>query len=583
MKLQWRQILLLGRTFFGRLFESDLMPPGLPQVQLIIVAMVLLGTPAMIMPVSKAGNYAFLWFTPGLLERAIVRDRLILITFAMVTMGFLSLVMWEGVFPDRRDARTLGSLPVTNVTFVLARLGALFAMFCLFIAGTQLIGGVLFGIVAASFGSPGGVVGNVGGHLVATISASAFSFFSIIAMQCVLLCVLGRVAVQRAAVVLQIVFGVLLIEMVFFLPQVGKGLGDGNLKPDWMSSADARLVPSVWFLALYEWLTGFGGRGIYPMAWPALTVTIAVVGLTVALYAATYGRLVRRALETPAGVRTRGEALERARGHIAGWLPGSNVCRAVRAFTLRTLARSRQHRMLLCLYAAMGVALVFSAVLPLLLRRDPEFFAKPSVALTSAPLVLMFFLLCGMRAIFAIPVEPKANWPFRLREPPQRHQVIAGVRSAMIRSCVLPIAIAAGLSVGIPWTARLGAAHALFCLLMGTLLVELLLIGMCKVPFTCTYFPGKARLTTLWPAYLVAFTTYAYTAGALEADILLYSRTAYLWVCSLLATAIVAMEIRRRFALRNVPGLLFEEVDPNAMFTGFSLSEGLAANSRPAP
>ena len=87
-------------------------------------------------------------------------------------------------------------------------------------------------------------------------------------------------------------------------------------------------------------------------------------------------------------------------------------------------------------------------------------------------------------------------------------------RRALIVACVLPVTLAAGASVGIPWGARLGLAHALFCALMGFLLTELLLIRFCKVPFTCTYFPGRARMRTLWPFYLVGFSTYTYTAGA---------------------------------------------------------------------
>ena len=39
------QTRLLARAFFSRLFESDLMPDGLPQVQLVIWGMLLAATP----------------------------------------------------------------------------------------------------------------------------------------------------------------------------------------------------------------------------------------------------------------------------------------------------------------------------------------------------------------------------------------------------------------------------------------------------------------------------------------------------------------------------------------------------------
>ena len=38
-------------------------------------------------------------------------DRLILITLSMIAIGVVGLLIWDGVFPDRRDVRILGVLP----------------------------------------------------------------------------------------------------------------------------------------------------------------------------------------------------------------------------------------------------------------------------------------------------------------------------------------------------------------------------------------------------------------------------------------------------------------------------------------
>jgi hypothetical protein len=577
----WRQSVLLGRTFFGRLFESDLMPPGLPQVQLIIWSMVFLAAPAMFVPITGIAKYDRLEDFPGMLAQAISTDRLFLFTYAMIAMGFLGLVTWDGVFPDRRDARILGPLPISPRTLMLARLGAVCYMFGLFFCVTQLPAAVIFGIIGGGFDSPGGVVGGVAGQVIATGLASAFPFFALIAIQCALLNALGRGAVQQVAVVLQTLFAASLVLMLLFFPQLSGTMRDGNLAPDWMSSPLARLLPSVWFLAVYEALTGFGGRGTYSMAIPAVTTTAGVVAAAIVLYAASYARLTRRALETPPGSGGRARALwpQGASGRTPAWLRQSPVKRAVCAFTLRTLARSRQHRLLLCLYVALALAFVLSGIVPLILKGDPAALARPGVAVTSAPLVVMFFVLVGLRALFAIPIEPKANWTFRLREPGNRRAVIAGVRRALIVACVLPVTIAAGTSVGIPWGARLGLAHALFCALMGILLTELLLIRFCKVPFTCTYFPGRARLRTLWPFYLIGFSTYTYTAALLEADVLLRSIRAYTIFCLLVAFAIALLALARALWLTRAAGLTFDESDPDAVFAGFSLSEGLAAQS----
>ena len=51
----------------------------------------------------------------------------------------------------------------------------------------------------------------IAGQVIATGLASAFAFFSLIAMQCALLNVLGRAGVQRVAVVLQTLFAAALV------------------------------------------------------------------------------------------------------------------------------------------------------------------------------------------------------------------------------------------------------------------------------------------------------------------------------------------------------------------------------------
>ena len=85
-----------------------------------------------------------------MLAQAVSTDRLFLLTSAMIAMGFLGLVTWDGVFPDRRDARILGPLPISLRTLMLARLGAVCYMFGLFFCVTQLPGAVIFGVVGGT-------------------------------------------------------------------------------------------------------------------------------------------------------------------------------------------------------------------------------------------------------------------------------------------------------------------------------------------------------------------------------------------------------------------------------------------------
>ena len=121
-------------------------------------------------------------------------------------------------------------------------------------------------------------------------------------------------------------------------------------------------------------------------------------------------------------------------------------------------------------------------------------------------------------------------------------------------------------------------------LLLGWLLAELLVVGLCKIPFTCTYLPGRSEVKTMWPLYVTAFTTFSYSMAGLELQMLRQPRL-LAWFAVVVAGGALTTRALRRLWLKSEPGLRFEEDDPTALFDGFHLSEGVAAsvNYRPRP
>ncbi|MGH3117481.1 MAG: hypothetical protein ACRD09_15595, partial [Vicinamibacterales bacterium] len=179
---------LLVRTFFSGLFESELMPPGLPQVRLLIWSAALIFGPGLYLPVNMWGRYVYLaaWH-PDLLQPAIWADRVQLLLLAMVPAGLISLVIWDGVFPDRRDAHILSVLPLTNRLIVVSRLTALGLVLALISLGVALPIGLVYGAVVGEYQA--GFVRAFLGHVIATGLASAFVFCSVLTVQSVLVTV----------------------------------------------------------------------------------------------------------------------------------------------------------------------------------------------------------------------------------------------------------------------------------------------------------------------------------------------------------------------------------------------------------
>ena len=105
MTTEGRQTRLLARTFFSRLFETDMMAGSQGQVQLVISVIAFLAAPALILPVYTAKKYLRIR-DPDLLAAAMAQDRTMALLLAMVATAMITLVIWENIFPDRRDSRT---------------------------------------------------------------------------------------------------------------------------------------------------------------------------------------------------------------------------------------------------------------------------------------------------------------------------------------------------------------------------------------------------------------------------------------------------------------------------------------------
>ena len=566
--------LLLAKTLFGRFFESELMPPGLPQVQLVIWAIVLLASPGLLLPVRFATKYSNMHANhPELLVRAMLVDRLLFITLTMTALGVVALVIWDGIFPDRRDARILGGLPLPGRVPIAARLLALAALAGLFLAGNNLVPSIVFGATIGVFGGATNAFLGIFAHLVATTMAGIFVFTTLVALQGCCLNLGSRRTSDRVALVFQVLFVMALLQMIFFMPRMRTLLGDD------LGSPLLTALPSAWFLGLYDVLGGRPVSGAWRLAGIGLLATLASTGLAAALFIGTHERLTRLAIESQDVSRPRRRSIVWLLDRLTAYAAPHPISRAIFEFTLRTLARSRSHRLMLGAYLGVALALIASGVATAMLRTDVSALAEPSVPILSAPFVIGFFLLVGTRTGLAIPVEPRANWVFRIREPFDRVQAIAGVRSALIVVGVVPMIVIAASSAGYLWGAGVAVMHTTFCALMGWFLVEILLIRFDKLPFTCTYLPGKARLGMLWPLYLQGFIAFSYTSAAAEVK-LLHNPSALAKVLFVVFAATVILTIRRQRWLSDLLAFRFQEEDHTAMFTGFHLSEGLASTPR---
>ena len=571
-RTQARQATTIARATFGGFLQSDVMPQGM-QASATIWAAAFLASPALFLSAQFLGKYTFLQrYYPERLERAYWSDHGLFILLSCGALAIVCVVMWDTLFPVRRDVFVLGSLPVPPRVQAVGRLGGLLGLFVVFSAALNAVPAVVYTMIStltvSSFfrGAPA--------HLAATLAADAFVFFGLTMVQGVLLVLLGRRAVERVAPVLQTgTVLVVLLALLFIGPlreATAVALEKGNV-----ADPILRWFPLAWFVALYEVVIGTSHPIMSELAGRAATWALVPLIVTIALYILAFRRLCARAIETPA--RSASFPLSHVvSAGVRTLLVRHPTEQAICAFTLRVLARSRRHRMLMAIYIGGALALITTAILPAFLTEAPSLFATPTVASLAPPLILSAALAVGFRSLLAIPVDLPARWVFRTCElTPSR--VGGGVHKAGLLVVVLPVAVVAWTSAAAFWDTSMAWRHTVFCVALSVLLLEVLLLKSSGVPFAKQYIPGASRFHMLWPIYFSCFLAYTYSAAESERQMLAGgSITIPVTIILVIAVSLAGM---RWWNLWHTPELSFDVEIPDETFKGFNLSEGLAAHA----
>jgi hypothetical protein len=262
------------------------------------------------------------------------------------------------------------------------------------------------------------------------------------------------------------------------------------------------IVPVVWFRGVYVRLLGVESTQAAAQARLALAATAAAV------VAAVPSSLL--GFRDAAGEGHRfGGGLAARLGALFATGSRQPMARAVASFVSAALLRSASAGFIARGLFVVGVALTVSGFVGLALRgigySAPVLPAHP---LHAPAFVLPFFALVGLRLAAVYPASIEANWIFRLTEAPGSIDYAVGVRQAALRTVVLPLIGLLALPYARLWGPVAAAMHLVLALVVALATVEWLFLGFPKVPFTCTYQPGKANLRVTWPKYAAIFVGY---------------------------------------------------------------------------
>lgn len=478
-----------------------------------------------------------------------------LISVTMLMVGVFALLSWDSTFLDRHDVLVLAPLPVRGRTLFTAKIAAVASALALTVAAFHSIAGFAWPMVLAPPGSGfTGTLRFVAAFWITFLAAGMFLYCAILGVQAVA-AQLPRRWYLRVSSVVQVGAFILFLGVFFFQPSLTTAASLGAEE----NQRTLAWLPTYWFLGLLSELSGaYAGVGHAVMAPLALR---AIFGLAIAIFVAggafllSYLRTMRKIVEEP-------DIVPGSRGGI--WLPrfGNSVQTALAQFTIRTMLRSRPHRAILAFYLGGGFAI---AVVYVAGGMNMTHLTWMDVVrrVNGLMMVSSVLMLCaswlGIRTVFSLPVDLRANWLFHVTPTPRVPDCLAAARSALLALSVFPILAAFAALLLWFWPSAPAAEHLLVLAILGSLLADVSLRGFRKIPFTCSYLPGKSKAHMVFWFGAIPVVVLIHKAVGLE-QLAMASPLRYWAMAAILSAAAVAARIVTNMsANRSGEEIQFEE------------------------
>jgi hypothetical protein len=493
---------------------------------------------------------------PDAYERAVVADHAFLIAVPMwIVAGAVGLV-GESLFPDRTDYRILMAEPLSRLTIFGSKLASLLLFGGLFVAGAHLSLLPVAALTMIGAMKTGGIVTTAMAFLFSSVLGSLFAALAIVAVHGLLVLVAPR---ARLLAFSGAVRSVLIGALVLSLPLIARlPATEGAFSSNawWLPWA-----PPAWFVGLERWLIGDASRAA--LAAEAAIGTVVVLMVSVVSYLLLYRRFDQVTAQSSPAENSAG--LDRS---LARWNGRAPVRRAIGRFVAITIRRSVLHQGLVVGALAVAGAFVLNSLLSVDAWQEPFVRRQRQQlmwTLLGAPMTMMFLAIPAIRLALSVPLDIRSNWIFRMTEDVagRAEVVAANLRVVFALGVVLPVALIAPVQWWVLGTStiRIVVVEAL----IGWLLVEWLMADWRRIPFTCSYVPGKGFVPHMVVKGFASYLVFTF-AGSILLRVSLAFPLAALVLALMFGAAAGALSVRRaRHA--QATSLNFEDVLPTDVTT----------------
>ncbi len=455
------QFSLLVRHFLERFFNHETSSTGSDGKTRLVQIACAAGLPGLVVAIYLWPTYhPFPGWPPG--RKGIgpppywaqVNHHFFFVTYSFVVMGLVTVFEWDLFFPDLLDVLVLGPLPIPALRQFRARVSAIVVL----IAGFLFDANILALLVLPLATDPPKLGVFLTGHLCAVALAGLFSAGTVLALQGMLLALLGEKLFRRTSLpLLGALVAAFLILLLFF--PVLSGVTPALLQSH---SPLARWFPPFWFLAIFE--QHLPGARNFP-AWSHVAragemATVLVWGAAVTAYPLAHLRRIRALVQ--------GASTRRKRNWLVApiqWLLHASVLRrplerGVFHFISQTMLRVPRYRTYLVMYGGVGVSLVTATILRLDVHNGYLQATFSANGLRVAIGIIAFWVVAGLRSAFVSGSNQQAGWIFRSvhGQPPDYAaalpQLEATLRWVFLTASTVTLAAIGGFQIVAPTNLR---------------------------------------------------------------------------------------------------------------------------------
>jgi hypothetical protein len=496
---------------------------------------------------------------------ASVTDQYFFLTFSMAITGIVTVLKWDNIFPDRRDYMNLAPLPIATSQIFLANVTAIVLIAVAFAVDVNAVSSLFFPMVV-TMEQPkfAAYVQFARAHFAGVLLASLFVSFALFALIGTLMVLLPDSVFRRISIYVRVLVVILLLGLLcstFAVAPLLSTLHAGTPSP-------LRWLPPIWFLGLSRTIMGKADAALAQVGTIGLWAVIAVAILAPLVYVLSYYHYFIRIPETlDTTLRSRAPRSLFPMRLMDLVVLRSAYERATYRFALKTLLRNDRHSLIFGGFAGLGIVIASQTLLSAVNQKSS---AAPSAAMISVPFTLAYFLICGLRFVFDLPAELRANWVHRAILDSEQQSPADAARKVVL-TFVLPWILAVCLPLYLYyWGWPMGTALIAVLIAGCYLLADILLRRFAKIPFACAYPPWKQSATVIVLFYVLGLWAFASLLPGLEHALLLKS-VWYLWLLALVLQ--VARLVLRRLRDDDPRSriLVFEEA-PDMPFELLNLS-----------